>query len=317
MGEAARQLTPQQIASQLNETRAIKRKQLQPVPKQKNGQVLPFARKEAPTAVEIVSETETQEPIDEQLALPTNTSEQAMAEQLNTNRARTAGATNTLGFDVNVRRLSESGNISASAMEDANARIADLSERARAATTLAELQQIRLDYEALNRELTENALDDVQSKAMEELRAWIWRGISNGGPALDDALGGATFGAGTVAADMVKGWQFMYGRFIRGNPEPVRFRSLFIPPPLRTTPEINNAGARGIYQGVMFWWDMLTTVLLFFVQNGFVILIGATLAILIGMTAYCLNLGPLALISDPDCPTFSDMIGAFKGVISD
>ena len=239
--------------------------------------------------------------------------EQSEAEQreaLNATRAEAASKQSTIGFDTNVQRLADAGNIPDARMEEASARVADMTQQMREATTQAQVQALRLEYRQLQNELTEEGLEDQQQKLMDEARATMSRLIVDGGPLMDDALGGLDFGIGTMAADTVSGWQLLYGRSLRGNPEPDRLRKFFIPPPIRTIPAENDPQGLSIYKRAMVWWDMTTTALLWFGQNGLIITI-VLFNIIVLYLFYTCWLGPESIVrsgTDSVCIQFAGVV---------
>lgn len=272
MGEAARQLTEQDYASQLSQAQALSaRKKSTPQSPQKNNVVAfrPRLNDTAPTA-----ETENEEQGGQVIDFPSPAgSEAEERERLDHNRAQASAQKSSLGFDPNVQRLADGGNIPDTRMEEASNRVSDITQRLRQATTLAQIQALRLEYMQLNDQLAKEGMDDQQQKMIDEARGWWARLIVDGGPLIDDALGGMDFGIGTILADTINGWQFLYGRVLRGDPEPDRLRKFFIPPPLRTTPATNDPQGLSLYKRAMVLWDTIVTVLLWFAQNGFILMI--------------------------------------------
>ncbi len=223
-------------------------------------------------------------------------------EQLNADRAQAASQKSSLGFDLNVERLSEAGNLNQQRMDEASARVADLTQRMREATTLAEIQSLRLDYLALNRELTEEGLENQVDKLKDEARTWMWRLAADSGPAIDACTFGTDFGVFTVASDTVVTFQFVYGSALGGREEPSYLHNMFVPSPTRVKPADNDPDARSIKKVVMKWWDIMVFVLNYIGWTPLIITLGIVAVIIIYVGLMCLNpANAVAALQDQIC----------------
>ena len=232
-------------------------------------------------------------------------------ERFHAEQNRTAISQQSLGLNPAVERLAANNNISAEVYQQATAKPRTLTQQMRGATTMAQLQGLNQQYLAMNQELTESGLNEEQLKVLDDGRRWVWRGIVDGLPLIDDFLLGADFGIGTTVAGGVDAYQWVSGM---GNFESHIESNLkfFAPPPKQiSTPE-----KAGIFRTVMHWGvDVLGSFLLWFVQIGWMIALGITFFIIILVGSYCAYNTVFSLTNPVCLDLASGVINVIKAAI--
>lgn len=208
--------------------------------------------------------------------------ETSTAERLHAEQTRAALSQQSIGLSPAVNYLAASGGIDSAIYRQATAQADTLAQQMRAAKSMVELQLLNRQYQALNRGLTESGLTELQTKAINEGRRWLWRTIVDGAPLVDDFLFGADFGVGTTIGASIDGYQWLSG--MANIEERIESRGKLLLPPPRTMQPPKDTG---FVTHMMHWWDVLASALIWVVQIGMVLVLGLSNFIMMGVGSYC------------------------------